>query len=37
VPVEVTIKELSKELKPKAVERVRELHEEIMALMGDKS
>ena len=35
VPIEVTIKELSRDLKPEAVERVRKLHEEINALLGD--
>jgi len=35
VPVEVTIEQLSREAKPEAAERVRKLHDEIAALMGD--
>ena len=35
VPIEVTIKQLSRGLKPEAAERVRKLHEEITALIGD--
>jgi uncharacterized protein len=35
VPIEITIKKLSKELKGDAAERVRKLHEEITGLVGD--
>ena len=35
VPIEVTIKQLSRGLKPEAAERVRKLHEEMNALIGD--
>ena len=35
VPIEITIKKLSRELKGDAAERVRKLHEEITGLVGD--
>ena len=35
VSVELAIEQLCRELKPEAAERVRELHEEITALLGD--
>jgi uncharacterized protein len=35
VPIEITIKKLSKELKGDSAERVRKLHEEITGLVGD--
>jgi uncharacterized protein len=35
VPIEKTMKNFAKELPPSAVERVRRLHDEMMALIGD--
>jgi len=35
VPIERTIKELSKELPPLAIERIWKLHEEMLTLVGD--
>jgi HD superfamily phosphodiesterase len=35
VPIEKTIESLSQELPPSSVERVRRLHEEMLALIGD--
>ena len=35
VPIDVTIEKFSEELPPSAVERVRRLHEEMIALVGD--
>jgi len=35
VPIEKTMKEFAQELPPSAVERVRRLHDEMMALIGD--
>ncbi|MDW8023083.1 MAG: HDIG domain-containing protein [Nitrososphaerota archaeon] len=35
VPIEETIEKLSKELPPSAIARIRRLHKEIMALVGD--
>jgi hypothetical protein len=35
VPIEKTMKNFAQELPPSAVERVRRLHDEMMALIGD--
>jgi uncharacterized protein len=37
VPIEVTVEQLSRELKPDAAVRVRKLHEEMAELIGERS